>query len=271
MRLEALLGDAARIMTKPGYEFAELAAVMRPCDPDWATGLLNALLADLLATSGDDEDRFFREVDLCGAGDFNLTLVEAGGQGRRPQLAASEFDMLVTNLAGTPLRVPVYRTDIDPLDVERRPGPLVEEQVVVGPYETACFRAYDQIADIGSSPTPGPALVVHSMPRGVLTWVFDRETLEPLNLTTTHLQVSRLQLALRVMSELGLPEDADRLAALARSEHLHFIRWEAAKAVYAVDPERGARLLDAELSDDPHPSIRRAARASLDNIAMVDG
>jgi hypothetical protein len=256
----------------PGYEFTHLAGLLDSVDGPWAANLVNEILEDLLAAEVDNEACYFREVDLCAAGDFHLTLTETGTKPPGPRLAASEFDMLVTNLADVALTVPVYRTDIDPERVERRPGALVFDEVVVAPHGTACFAAYLDIADIGLAAQNVPVLVVHSSPRGVMTWVFERETLEPATLTTTHLQASRLQLAIRVMGELGAgAREVESLEALAASEYLHFVRWEAAQAVYMLDPSRGIRLLEDHLTADRHAGVRKAASASLERLLSAAG
>jgi hypothetical protein len=259
-------------MAMPGYEFTQLARLLESVDGSWSATLVNEILEDLLAAEVDNEARYFREVDLCASGDFHLTLTETGTQLPGPRLAASEFDMLVTNLSDAAVAVPVCRTDIDPDHVERRPGALVIDETVIGPYGTACFQAYRDIADIGLAAANVPALIVHSSPRGVMTWVFDRETLEPVNLTTTHLQASRLQLAIRVMGDLGAGAvEVDSLEALAASEYLHFVRWEAAQAVYALDATRGIRLLQDHLTSDRHAGVRKAASASLERLLSATG
>jgi hypothetical protein len=69
------------------------------------------------------------------------------------------------------------------------------------------------------------------------------------------------------MGELrGGPEVVDTLESLARSDYMHFVRWEAAESVYRIDPSRGAALLRDHLVNDAHPSVRKAARATLRNI-----
>ena len=86
-------------------------------------------------------------------------------------------------------------------------------------------------------------------------------------MTDNHLQSSRVRLAARIMGELqGDPEVVETLDRLARSDYMHFVRWEAAESVYKIDPPRGTALLRDRLVNDAHPAIRKAARATLDNI-----
>ena len=128
------------------------------------------------------------------------------------------------------------------------------------------FHAYRDIVDLDEAEQKAPCLVIHSLPRGSVTWVYDRESLEPLSLTDNDLQKSRIQLAVRVMGDTGTEEYVDTLEALAVSDFDHFVRWEAAESVYKLSEQRGVDLLKQHLVNDPNASLAKSARETLVNL-----
>jgi hypothetical protein len=266
--------NAARAMGEsPGFTFERYAELFSGLRREDVVASFNRMLQEILDSGDTRGAPYYDQLHLASEGEFNLTLTIAGRLGERPShITASEFDLLVVNLGDEPVAVPVYQTTLDKDALEKRPGPLLgPEQVPLEPRGCRVFMAYTEIADLAGADREAPLLVVHSTARGSITWVFDRESAEPIGLTDNNLQTSRVRMAARVMGELrGSPEVISTLEQLASSRYGHFVRWEAAEAVFKLDPARGSALLRDSLAQDEHPSIRKAARATLDNIAALE-
>lgn len=247
------------MLSAPGATFADLVSLFDDFDRARAARLLNELLAEIL-DAPEHEQPYYEHIHIRRDGDCNLQLRVTGKLEPRGPLCLSEFDMLAVNLGDAEVSVPCYRADGRNLH-----GP---ETVTLEPYRPMLFLAYRDIVELDAASAEAPFLVLHSLPRGTVTRVFDRDTLEPLHLTDNHLQSSRVQIAAKVLGAIGSEADAARLELLARSDYLHFVRWEAAESTYALDAERGERLLREHLLHDPHPSIRKAAAATLDNLTV---
>lgn len=268
--LDEIVRAARQLARSPGFTFEHYGQLFSGLERESVLRLFNQMLREILESAADRDPPYLDQVHLVSEGDFNLTLKIAGRPGERgDHLTASEFDLLVVNLSDEPVSIPVYRTTLDVDAMHQRPGPVLgPERCIVEPRGCRAFAAYAEIADLACAERETPLLVVHSLARGTMTWVFNRETGEPLGLTDNHLQSSRVRMAARAMGELrGGPDVIDSLEQLARSEYMHFVRWEAAEAVYRLDPARGTALLRDHLAHDAHPSIRKAARATLDNIS----
>lgn len=270
--LQEIAERAQGVLARAGHTFADFAEAFAGMDRERAARLVNETLGEVLNAPAGDR-RYTDELRLFGSGDFTLTLRVVGGEDVPGVLCASEFDLLVVNLGPDAVDVPLYRAAVDPADTQRRPDALRSAGTArLEPYVPRVFSAYADVAVLGAASAEAPVLVVHSRARGTVTWVFDRATGRPLNLTANHLTSSRVQVAARVLGAIGTPEHAPRLEELAASDYLHFVRWEAAEAVYRLDPARAERLLEERLAHDPHPAVRGSARRTLENIhALAQG
>jgi len=270
--LERMVRAARQIAQAPDFTFAHYGQLFAWLQREDVLVLFEQILHEIRDSAAASHSPYLDQVHLASEGDFNLTLKIAGRAGERgDHLTASEFDLLVVNLSEDPVSLPVYRTTVDVSALHRRPGPLLgPERLTLEPRGCRTFAAYAEIADLAGADREVPLLVVHSLARGATTWVFSRASGESLQTTDNHLQSSRMRMAARAMGELhGGPDVIDTLEQLARSDYLHFVRWEAAEAVYRLDPARGAALLRDHLAHDAHPSICKAARATLDNMASA--
>ncbi|MEA2489380.1 MAG: hypothetical protein QOH21_1172 [Acidobacteriota bacterium] len=254
--LDTLAAAATRTLREPDATFADLARLFEAFDHAAARRLLNELLAEILAAP-EHEQPYYEHIHLRRDGDVNLQLRVTGLASPRGPLCLSEFDMLVVNLGTAAVSAPRYRLE---------EGRLMRDVVMLEPWRAQVFTAYRDMVELDAASAEAPFLVIHSLSRGTTTWVFDRDSLAPVHRTDNHLQSSRVQIAAKVLGSLGSGAEAERLEILARSDYLHFVRWEAAESVYAIDADRGERLLREHLLHDPHPSIRRAAAATLANL-----
>ncbi|PSJ40504.1 HEAT repeat domain-containing protein [Allosphingosinicella deserti] len=270
--LNSIALQARAIASRPDFTFGDYAELFADLDATVVSEMFGTFLRDILAAPADGEQIYHDELHLASEGDFNLTL-KLTGRGRTTELTASEFDMLAINIGDRSVTHDLYRTDIAPEALHRRPAGLAApEPVAISPYGIGNYRAYTEIADLSGADREVPLLVVHSRARGETTWVFDRRTGAPIGLTDNHLQSSRLRIAARIMGALpGDGSTADVLERLARSDQTHFVRWEAAESIWKIDPVRGTALLRDHLAQDPHPAIREAARKTLANIAAAAG
>jgi hypothetical protein len=266
--LEHIASLARDMAHRPGFTFEQYGQLFAGQDRASIARLFEGVLREILESSAERDPPYYDQVHLVSEGDFNLTLKVVGRRAEiLDHLTASEFDMLAVNLTDEPVTLPVYRATIKLDAMHERPGALAgPEQINIGPYGCHKFSAYAEIADLAAADREAPFFIVHSAARGTTTWVFNRSTGEPLGLTDNHLQSSRVRIAARVMGELGGPGVVETLERLARSDYMHFVRWEAAEGVYKLDPARGEALLRDYAAAEAHPSIRKAARATLRNI-----
>ena len=256
---------AEQLMSREGFVFADFCQLFSGFNQTLACQLFNSVLEEILRQSAHEgKPAYSDQVHLVESGDFNLSLVVAGeGCGNEQTLCASEFDMIVVNLSSEPFSVPVYQAQLDINHLFDRPASLKRPVgISLEPFTPKLFHAYCDIADLEKAGSRVPCLIIHSLPRGSVTWVFDRETLEPLNLTDNNLQKSRIQLAVRVMGDVGSEEYADTLEALAISDFDHFVRWEAAESVYKLNEQRGIDLLQQHLVRDTNTSLAKSGQAN---------
>src|SRR5262249_19507103 len=92
-------------------------------------------------------------------------------------------------------------------------------------------------------------------------WDYDLASLCAIRLSSASLGTSRLQFAVRAAGYLGGADSIPHLRKLLQHPQ-HFVRWEAVRSAYAIDPEEGARML-LDCQDDRHPHVRKAAMALL--------
>ena len=267
--LDQLVKQAEELIGKDDFVFSDFLGMFSGFNKTKACELLNGILGSILEQAVENgKPAYSDQVHLAALGDFNLTLNTIGGCAFTGEtLCASEFDMILVNIGEQAVSVPIYYLQLDMNDLFKRPPSLNKPRLaVLEPHQSALFHAYHQIADIDSAVSEAPCLIIHSLRRGSVTWVYDRETPNPLRLTDNDLQKSRTNLAVRVMGETGTAEYADTLEALVCSDFDHFVRWEAAESVYKLDEQRGIELLRNVQVHDPNSSLARSARQTLANL-----
>lgn len=264
-----LSDQASRLMQETDFRFSDFSRLFDGFGHEQACELFNDILSEILNQAlKNGKPAYSDQIHLASSGDFNLTLNIVGQKKEaEPVICANEFDMLLVSLLPQAFTIPCFSSDISPGQLYERPGALKKQPpVLVEPFKPVLCHAYRTLLDLDKAEREAPCLVIHSRPRGAVTWVFDEETLDPLTLTDNDLQKSRIQLAIRVIGEMGGKEYAGTLDDLARSDFDHFVRWEAAESVYKLDEERGIRLLQEYLVKDPSAAIAQAARQTLENL-----
>ncbi|KEQ11411.1 hypothetical protein GZ77_25210 [Endozoicomonas montiporae] len=274
MTIAGMTSMAEQLMTRKGFVFADFCELFTEFNHALACQLFNSVLEAVLKQSvSEGKSAYSDQVHLAESGEFNLSLVVVGeGVLNHQTICASEFDMIVVSLSSEPVSIPVYRALLDVNHLFERPEPLVAPvSHRLDPFSPVVFHAYRDIVDLENADTKAPLLIIHSLPRGSVTWVYERESLQPLNLTDNNLQKSRIQLAVRVIGDMGSEEYADTLEALATSDFDHFVRWEAAESVYKLNEQRGIELLQQHLVNDTNQSLAKSARQTLVNLTSGEG
>lgn len=267
--IDQLIKNADYLMSQSGFVFSDFSQLFNGFDQPEACYFFNSILTSVLDQAlKNGKPAYSDQIHLVSRGDFNLSLVIAGDSHTEDStVCASEFDMIVVNLSSDRLLVPVYKTNIDTENIFERPESLCEPvSQNLEPFKPVLFHAYHEIADLEHANNEAPCVVIHSLPRGSVTWVYDRSSRRPLNLTDNDLRRSRIQLAVKVLGETGTARYADTLEALATSDFDHFVRWEAAESVYKLDESRGIKLLEQHLVNDRNASLAKSAKATLASL-----
>ena len=261
--LEDIIESAVAISRSPDHQFADFIDVFTKLGSVETTQLATMMVeraATVANADGLDEDYVYLYRD----GDINIQVKVIAPEPPRHELCANEFDLILMNISPNDVDVPVYRTSIDSADLTRRPPALTRSTpLTLASHKPVIVPAYGDILDLQSVATPAVLLIFHSAARAATTWVFDRTTGDPISLTSTNLQASRIQIAARLLGAMGSAQDIPTLTALATSGEISFIRWEAAEALYQLDPAAGIAVLRDTLVRDGDRSIRKAAMATL--------
>ena len=268
--VEQLTSQASRLMENNEFQFSDFCSLFGQFKHEDAGRFINSILFEILnQKTANKKPAYSEQIHLSSQDDFNLSLkiVGEGTQEENSTLCANDFELIVVSLAKKALSVPVYQTGIKPESVYDRPEPLLPViQLTMEPCRPYLFEAFTEIVDLEFAERQEPVLIIHSKPRAPVTWVFDRNTGEPQNLTDNDLQRSRIQLAVRVIGETGQPEHAKVLSDLARSDYNHVVRWEAAESLYKLNEKLGLSLLQDHLVHDRCQDLSNAARQTLKNL-----
>ena len=264
--LNSIVRRAKALQGQTGHEFRDFEALCRELSRADTTSLLT-FMAERAATVVNGEGLTEAFVYLWRDGQLNIQVKVIGAEAATDELSASEFDLVLMNVSPHDVEVPAYRAAIDIADLTRRPEALEHKGPLLLVSHVPVFvPAYRHLLDLRSVRTSATILVIHSAARGPVTWVFDRATGQAKHLTSTNLQGSRMQLAARLLGATGSRQDACALEALALSEEAAFVRWEAAEALYRLDPDAGVALLRDHLSGDTDRDIRKAATTTLSRL-----
>lgn len=138
---------------------------------------------------------------------------------------------------------------------------VLHEELELAPGETVERDGLRDVLDWEASDGTGFLLRLHSASIGGYEWAFDRETLAPIGVTVLDSYSSQITTAMQMLTALGAPVDDTFVEAGLTSPYFH-VRWEAAKMVGQLAPERARETLE-RLRHDPHPSIRNAVEKTM--------
>ena len=200
----------------------------------------------------------------------NWSLIYHGDPARF--LYLSPTDALQARVGGSDLLVGRYScaqpASFEVLEPQLRLEEQGEAEAAVGAVFTRHGR--HEILDWRASPgasRPGVTLRVNSGPLADFEWAFDRATLKPVGLTPIDPVESNLSTIFSLLSAVGDPGSVEHLEPFLASKR-HFVRWNAAQAIAALDSDACVGALGT-LADDPHPEVRAAARNSLQRLAAA--
>lgn len=103
-------------------------------------------------------------------------------------------------------------------------------------------------------------------------WVFDKDTLHPVFLSSSSVAQTRFETIIQMISsfhESGMATEkhADVLESLTLNP-LHHIRWQATQVLFDVDHLRAISVIQ-RLENDAHPHVANAAIASLQQLRQA--
>ena len=114
-------------MQKEDFRFADFCSLFLDFNHEQASLLFNNILNDILKQAElNGKPAYSEQTHLTAEGDFHLSLklVGEGDETQEQSLCASDFDMILVNLADQPFSLPVYRTGISLKSPDKRPDAL---------------------------------------------------------------------------------------------------------------------------------------------------
>lgn len=94
---------------------------------------------------------------------------------------------------------------------------------------------------------------------------FDRKTKKTFGLTPVDIMASNLTTIFDLLNDVGDPSSIEYLVPFT-AHNLHFVRWQAVRAIYGIDRDEGCKLLEQACHDE-HAHVRCAAAATLQRLA----
>ncbi|KEQ17462.1 HEAT repeat domain-containing protein [Endozoicomonas numazuensis] len=273
--LGQLISRAEQIMVQDSYQFSQLAGLSELIDPSTVPQLLQCVAEDISKETSAEKKPFLDQNYLYSKGDFNLSLVFCNGLGEpseSKEVCANEFDLMLINLGEQAIDIPVLETKVDTVDIYEMPvsarnGPTL----ILGSCQAHVFKAYDSVPLLDGIKQQACLLTAHSAARGVLTWTYNRETLQPTRLIATRVSDSRSQLAAALIGELsGSEKSIECLENVASSDrYAPFVRWEAFSSLCKQSEERSRSLLEHTLIYDSDPYIRQLADKTMTALSVT--
>lgn len=98
---------------------------------------------------------------------------------------------------------------------------------------------------------------------------FDAQSLRPLGASMACITASTLCTMLDLTRELSASAPIEPLSQLAHHKD-HHVRWSATRALWRHDRSAAVNVMQALASKDPHPFVRRAAKAGLAQAEAID-
>jgi len=261
--LPALKEAVAQVLDREGANFFDIAPILDTLRKDDIIALLNDVLERREITSNYEllsEDHVY----LYRQPNFHM-LLRFIGKNAQETLYANEFDVFVINPTNDVITVPLYQCP-SRLDSPQQPQRLLRlDDAVLEPGKTYRFEAYKYILDFSCEAAPDACvLIAHSDPVGWLSWVYDRDSLEPVESICTSLQASRIQVYVRLLGAMRATQAIPCLEKLATSDYANFARWEAVESLSQIAPNHCLEVLKKLAENDADPMIRRSAADSLE-------
>lgn len=200
-----------------------------------------------------------------GISKLTFSLLE---ESNRPELVSFSNDMILCNLGPGNLMVELYETaQKNNIIFDKNDKPIFKQKITLAPKDCISVKANLNIVKMVDMTEELLLISLASTESHGLMWHYDAKSLEPLYYSASNIQDSRIQNAISILLNTGDVESIPTLKTLAKS-HRHFIRWDAIKAVIALDPKEGYELL-LDAKNDPHPYVSFAANDTLENWSQI--
>ncbi|KND54541.1 hypothetical protein BPUN_4423 [Candidatus Paraburkholderia kirkii] len=260
--LPTLKNAVAQVMDKKDADFFDLTPLMNDLCRENIIELLNDVLERREITSSYEllsEDHIY----LHRQKNFHL-LMRFIGKSTRNTLYANEFDVFVLNPTTDVIAVPFYECQTNPDNMHQQKKLRRLDDIKLEPNKPYCFEAYKYILDFECDTQKDAfVLIAHSEPKGWLTWIYDRESLAPIESISTDLQASRIQLYVRLLGAMKSEQSVPTLEKLATSNYANFVRWEAVESLSRINPSRCLTVLRQLAANDADHVIQKIAGQSM--------
>jgi hypothetical protein len=137
--------------------------------------------------------------------------------------------------------------------------------VTVHPGEALRRRAGVDVGRLAYAGTPVIAVIVSSRLHMALRMEYDLETLQPVRVIAGDVRSSRIEFTTKLLAQIGDSSSLPALRVLCGHRD-YFVRWGAVRAIVAIDPQEGVKVLTAAMND-PNPHVVAAATAGLRQVA----
>lgn len=181
----------------------------------------------------------------------------------RRYLHGNASDALVAPLSGQPLAVDLYQLPSGFRNAVFDPGCKLDRagSRTIASGDLLALQADGLIHDYRID-APLLLLIFETAPRAVLEWRFSRDTLHAWQFVEADRQISDLKAAAWLAGRLAHQTSLKPLKALTRHEDPG-VRWAALQSIGRLSRSEVRKLL-AKALDDPHPTVRRAAKQALE-------
>ncbi len=241
------------------FDIVPVLSAMRRQD---MISLLNSILLNREIISNYDllsEDHVY----LYRQYNFHL-LMRFIGPGSQKFFYANEFDAVIINPTTNTITLPLYKC-VSLSDSHQQPEPLIRvDDLVLEPEAVYRLEAYKYFPDFSAETSQKNfVLIAHSEPAGWLSWIYDRQSLAPIESICTNLQASRIQLYVRLLGAMKATEATECLQKLATSDYANFVRWEAVESLASISPSSCLEILKQLADCDSDSTMRQIAVESL--------
>ncbi len=186
----------------------------------------------------------------------------SGERAAKPKHAMSDPAHFLIGAFNAPIRVAEFAQQLQDDTVLNAGALLLEERTrTLEPKIAHVMPATLSVRSIFSDVSTW-TLTVFQVPSISFIWQYDMETRRPVRLISAENAATRIEAALRLLSELGT---ASAPVLLELMEHpAHHIRWQSAATLAKLYEREGIVALET-LTSDPHPHVRAAAARTIEN------
>lgn len=249
-------------MKKQDTHFFDLAPIFSNLTRTDIISLMNHFLMEITANDKiTDENKiyFYQQPGL------HLLMRFTHRKSFSHSFLASEVDAIVMNLSEVELKVPLYQCNLHADRLHEKPDSLKrQEDLILPSYLPVCLPAFTAIPDFYNASHNAPLLVAHSDKKANTTWVFNRDTLNPMRRVSTDVRASRIRLILELFQAMQVVKGIKLLLKkLILSDYDANVRWEAVKYYHKINGQSALPLLRQLAKQDVDPEIKRASQKTL--------